>query len=60
MQVIDFLPAVAVTVNQQAIAIFGNALLLGDLCRHGKQTPQSKLILTSNLIGGRNQLVGNN
>ena len=59
MDMIDLLAAVAIAVNDQAIAIVGEPLVAGDFRRYGHHAPQSQLMLCGRIIDGGNQDIGN-
>jgi DNA polymerase III subunit delta len=59
VQVIDLLSAVAVAVDDEAVAFFRDALALRKVTRHGKEVADQRLVLIGDIIGGRDALVGN-
>ena len=59
MQVIDLLAAVAVAVDDEAVALFRDAFALGKVACDGKEMTDQRLILIGDIIGGRDALVGN-
>jgi len=59
VQVIDLLSAVAVAVDDEAVAFFRDALALRKVTRHGKEVADQRLVLIGNIIGSRDALVGN-
>jgi DNA polymerase III subunit delta len=59
VQVIDLLSAVAVAIDDEAVALFRDAFALGKVARHGKEVADQRLVLIGDIIGGGDALVGN-
>lgn len=50
MNVINLLPAMTVSIHDQAVAVFGNAFLPGKFCRDGDHTAQRLFVLRRDII----------
>jgi hypothetical protein len=59
MDMVDFLAAVAIAVDDQAIAIVGKTFIAGDFRRDGHHASQRQLMLGGHIVDGRNQNIGN-
>lgn len=60
MNMEHFLTAVAVAVHYQAVAVIRNPFLLRDFGCHGDHMTQNLFIFRSDIIHGRNKMIGNN
>ena len=58
VDVVDLLPAVAVAVHDEAITIFGDARLAGQLAGHGEHPAKSQLMLGFHVVDGGDQGIG--
>jgi len=58
MQVIHFLSAVAVAVDDEPIAIVGNAFLLRKVARDGKEVADQRLVVIDDVVRGGDELIG--
>lgn len=59
MNMIDLLTSMAVAVDDQTIAVFGDAFLFGDLRRGGDHAAQRGFVLHGHIVDGWDQHVGN-
>src|SRR5690606_29340070 len=57
VQVIDLLPAVRVAVDDQPVAVLGDALLAGQVARHHEHPADQRRVFVSDVVGGGNDLV---
>lgn len=60
MDMVDFLAAVAVTVDDQAIAVVGKTFITRNFRRDGHHATQRQLVLRGDVVDGRNQDIGDN
>ena len=60
VQVIHFLPAMIVAVDDQPVAIDGNAFLASKIPRHHKEMTDQGFIVIGDIIGGCNHFIGHN
>ena len=60
MDMVHFLAAVAVAVDDQPIAIVGKTFIAGDLRRDGHHPAQRQLMFSGDVIYGRNQNIRDN
>ena len=58
VDVVDLLPAVAVAVHDEAVAILGNARLAGQLAGDGEHPAQRQLVIRLHVVDGGDQHVG--
>lgn len=58
MQVIDLLAAIAVAVDDQAVAALGDTFAPGQFPGYGIQMPDERFVLVGHIIGGRDRLIG--
>lgn len=57
VQVIDFLSAVLVAVDDEPVAVLGDALVPREVARHGEHVADERLVIVADVVGGRNRLV---
>ena len=60
VDMVNFLAAVAVAVDDQPVAIVGEAFIAGNLRRDGHHPAQGQLMIGGDVIYGRNQNVRDN
>ncbi len=58
MQVIHLLPAVRIAVDDQAVAVIGDAELSGQIPRHQEQSADQRSVAIRNVVGGGMGLLG--
>ncbi|MNF07292.1 hypothetical protein D3C80_2074400 [compost metagenome] len=58
MNMIDLLAAMAIAIDNQTVAVFGDAFLLGNPGGRGDHAAQSGLVLNSNVVDGGDQHIG--
>lgn len=57
MQVIDFLAAMDVAVDDETIAIGGDAFLLRKVARHGNEVADQGLVVIRDIVRGGNEFI---
>lgn len=59
VQMVDFLAAIAIAIDDEPVAALGDALLLSDLSRRQQQTPRHLFVLIRQVIHRGDLFIGN-
>ncbi len=58
VDVVDLLPAVAVAVHDEAVAILGNTRVGGEFAGYGEHPAKGQLVLRLHIVDGGDQHIG--